>query len=586
MSVQATPGPTTGADSQGRRLESWKEIAAYLGRDVTTVRRWEKREGLPVRRLHHSRLGSVYAYTTELDAWRNGRAASAATSGAEANQAPPQTVRYVWTIITLAALGLVLVSAWLWHRRSTERARSASSQIRSLAVLPLENLSGDPAQDYLADGMTEALIGRLSGIHDLRVISRTSVMRFKNPQVSAPAIAKTLGVDAIVEGSVTREGNHIRVTAQLIRAATDDHLWSEAYDRQLSDALALESDLAQTIAEKVEVTVSGEEHERLTAAHPIAPEVYENYLQGWHQLDESNDKAGFEKSVTYFQNAVNKDPTFAPAYIGLASAYNYLGSNFVGDPPDPAMQKEMTAAQKALQLDPNLADAHNLLGDVAQRRWQWADAEAEYKRALELSPNNAHAHVGFAWWLLFHGRTDEALARERRALELDRFSVDGTNLGWMLFEARRYDEALRELGGVLAVRPNDPVALWDLGIVFMDKNQPGAAIPVLEKAVSASKASPGIIGSLARAYAQAGRRSDALRLLAELKRRRKAGFVPAGPFVNAYIGLGDKDQAFAWLEQGYKEHSNILRFLKVDPAFDPLRGDPRFADLVRRVGLE
>lgn len=246
----------------------------------------------------------------------------------------------------------------------------------------------------------------------------------------------------------------------------------------------------------------------------------------------------------------------------------------------------MSAAQKALELDPNLAEAHILLGDVYSARWQWADAEAEYKRALELSPNNAYAHAGLAWWLLFHGRTDEAIAWERRARELDPLSIDGVHLGWMLFEARRYDEALRELRSALALQPNDAVALWDLGIVFMDQNQSGGAIPVLEKALSASNRSVGIVGSLAKAYAQAGRRSDALRLLGELKRRRKAGFVPAGPFVNAYIGLGDKDQVFTWLEQGYEEHSNILRFLKVDPAFDPLRGDPRFADLLRRVGLD
>lgn len=584
---------TTPPDRPEGRLDSWKEIAAYLDRDVTTVQRWEKREAMPVHRHLHDKRGSVYALAPELDAWIQSRrqhleeeeeekgpdAAAAPGDGAPRAKVP---ARY-WVVLAGLAVLAVLAIAYIMSRGRADRA--AQPKIRSLAVLPLKNLSGDPGQEYLADGMTEALIGRLAQIHDLRVISHTSVMRFKNPQVSVPEIAKTLGADAIVEGSVTREGNRIRVTAQLIRGATDEHFWSETYDRELRDALALESDVAQTIAEKVEVTVTGKEQERLTAVRPVAPEVYESYLQGWYELNNGENKSDFEKSVTYFQNAVDQDPTFAPAYVGLTNAYNQLGSNFVGDPPDPAIEKEMSAAQKALELDPNLADAHIALADVQMARWQWAGAEVEYKRALELSPNNANAHAGLAWWLLFHGRADEAMALERRARELDPLSIDGVHLGWMLFEGRRYDEALRELRSALAVQPNDAVALWDLGIVFMDQNQPEGAIPVLEKALSASNRSVGIIGSLAKAYAQAGRRSDALRLLAELKRRRKAGFVPAGPFVNAYIGLGDKDEAFAWLEQGYKEHSNILRLLKVDPAFDPLRGDPRFADLLRRVGL-
>jgi tetratricopeptide (TPR) repeat protein len=379
----------------------------------------------------------------------------------------------------------------------------------------------------------------------------------------------------------TNRGAGARLSCVVVDGPAEVHCFP-----RLAQGAGSESDVAQTIAEKVEVTVTGEEQERLTAARPVAPEVYESYLQGWYKLNNRDNKSDIEKSVTYFRNAVNRDPTFARAYVGLANAYNQLGSNFVGDPPDPAIQKELDAARKALELDPNLADVHILLGEVQSARWQWADAEAEYKRALELSPNNAHAHSDLAWWLLFHGRTDEALAWERRARELDPLSTDGANLGWMLFEARRYEEALRELRSFLAVRPNDSVALWDLGIVLMDENQPQAAIPVLEKAVSSSSGSPGIIGSLARVYAQGGRRQDALRLLAELNGRRRAGFVPAGPFVNVYIGLGDKDRAFTWLGQGYREHSNILRLLKVDPAFDPLRGDPRFANLLHRVGLD
>ena len=492
-----------------------------------------------------------------------------------------------WGRRWLAAAGVavvgLLVIAYVTYRGRTEH--SARPKIKSLAVLPLKNLSGDPAQEYLADAMTEALIGRLSGIHDLRVISHTSVMRFRVPQDSAPEIAKMLGVDALVEGSVLKVGNRIRVTAQLIRGATDEHFWSETYDRELGDALTLQSELAQSIAKKVEVSVTGEEHQRLTAARPVAPEVYESYLKGRFALGKSNSRAGIEESIGYFQDAVNRDPTFAPAYLGLASAYSELGTVFIGVPPQETRPKVISAARRALELDPDLAEAHVLLAGVQQEQWHWAEAEAGYRRALELNPNDAAAHAGLAWWMLCQGRLDEALAWTQRGRELDPLSVSGTNIGWILFQSRRYEEAASELRSVLAVHPDNATALFFLGFVLVANNQPEDAIQVLEKAASVSNRSPGVIGVLIRAYAHAGRRSNALQLLAELKRRREAGYVPAGAFVNAYLGLGENDQAFAWLEQAYKEQSNILQFLKVHPFFDPIRGDPRFADLVRRVGL-
>ena len=579
-----------------KRLDSWKEIAAYLNRDVTTVQRWEKREAMPVHRHVHDKRGSVYALTDELDGWiqRRRLPVDEPEEKPEAEMPPPTQVvpsdlstmaapktRPWFALAIIICICLAAAGTWLVFRHRA--TATVEPRIRSLAVLPLQNLSGDPAQEYLADGITEALIGRLASIHDLRVISHTSVIRFKNPQISVPEIARTLGVDAVVEGSVIREGDRIRVTAQLIRGATDTHFWSETYDRELRDALNLESELAQSIAQKVEVTVTGEEQQRLSSVRPVAPEVYESYLKGGFALGQRS-KAGANQSIPYFEDALKRDPTFAPAYVGLAQAYTNLGTILSGVSPEATRPKVIGFARKALALDPNLVEAHVALAFVLQEEWQWTEAETEYRRALELNPNNAEAYQWFALWLVCQGRTDEAVASIQRARALDPIGVSGGSVAWILFQAHRYDDAIRESKSALAIQPDNAGDLTGLGFALIANNQPVDAIPGLEKAVSLS-GSPAAIGVLIRAYAHAGRRDDALRLLAELKRRRKAGYIPAGAFVNAYLGLGDNEQAFYWLEQAYKEQSNILQFLKTHPYFDPIRNDPRFGDLVRRVGL-
>jgi len=536
-----------------------------------------------------------YRFLAALEVQPTGTPASVANSKTELAQAgkatggstprlkekfPSSGMRMLIGGITVLAFA---VSALVLHRANGAK-HSSQPAIRSLAVLPLKNLSGDSAQDYLADGMTEALIGRLAGIHDLRVISRTSAMQFKNTQLSVPEIAKTLHVDAIVEGSVIRDGNRIRVHAQLIRASTDEHFWSEAYDREPQDVLALQSDVAQSIARKVEVTITGEEHARLQAARSVAPEVYDLYLKG--RFGRNNSKTELEKGIAYFEEAIQKDPTFAPAYVGLADAYDNLGTVFVGAPPAEARLKEISAAQKALEIDPEIVEAHVLRAHVLQRRWQWSEAESEYKRAMELNPNDVAANRGFALWLLCQGHSEEAVVWVRRARELDPLGAARSSVGYILFEARHYDEAVQVLREVLATRPDDAGAHWYLGFSLIAEERAKEAIPLLEKAVSLTDRGPGAIGVLIRAYAHAGRRDEALKLLQELKKRSQTGYVPSGAFVNAYLGLGDNEQAFVWLERACEEQSNILQFLKVHPFFDPLRGDPRFTDLLRRVGLD
>jgi TolB-like protein/tetratricopeptide (TPR) repeat protein len=587
MSLEATPAPSNLADMRGRRLESWKEIAVYLGRDITTVRRWEKSEGLPIHRLHHRKLGSVYAYITELDAWRKkrARAESAQTSAAPAVTPEVRAPISARTAIALAILLVALTAISIWVVRARkQRAVGPAVAIQSLAVLPLANFSGSPDQDYLSDGMTEALIARLAAIHGLRVISRTSAMQFKSTRKSLPAIGKELNVDAVIEGSVLRVGDKVRVTVQLIRASTDEHLWAATYDRELRDAMALQSDLTHDIARHIEVAVSGAQTGSTAPPRVVAPDVYEAYLKGRFALHQGT-RAGLEEALQHFQTAIDADNTFAPAYAGMAAAYSNLGTVFFATPAADARPKGLAAARKALELDPGLTEARVLLATALQRDWQWAEAEAEYKRAIELSPSDPGAHAGLANWLACQGRTDEALVWARRAQELDPLAFHGVQVGEVLFFSRRYEEAIRELRTGLTVEPNDSGALWLLGFALTGAEQHDEAISTLEKAATLSDRSPAVLGVLVRAYAHGGRRNDALRIVDELNQRRKKGYVPAAAFLNAYLGLGETEEAFKWLERAAGERSNIMQFLKVHPVFDSLRSDPRFAEFVRKTNL-
>jgi TolB-like protein/tetratricopeptide (TPR) repeat protein len=448
----------------------------------------------------------------------------------------------------------------------------------------MQNFSGNPEQDYLSDGMTEALIARLSTIHGLRVISRTSAMQFKGTRKSVPAIGKELNVDAVIEGSVLRSGDKIRVTVQLIRADTDEHLWAETYDRELRDVLALQSDVTHGIAGHIETAVTGPQRSSPVLSRAVAPDVYETYLKGRFALNKGS-RAGLDEALQYFQTAISADSTFAPAHAGLAATYSDLGTVFYGVPPSEARPKSLVAARKALELDPELAEAHELLADALQEDWHWEEAETEYKRAIELSPSDDGAYAGFASWFLCQGRTQEALSWARRAQELDPLALHGVQVGWILFHARRYDEAIRELRTVLTIKPESPFALWFLGFALIGAEQFDEAIRVLEKIASLSDRNSAVLGVLVRAYARGGHRTEALRVLGELQRRRQKGYVPPAAFLNAYLGLGDTEEAFAWLERAAEERSNIVKFLKVHPFFDSIRGDPRFAQYLRRANL-
>ena len=482
-----------------------------------------------------------------------------------------------------AALLLLLVAGFLVYRNIGAGGKKQTA-IKSLAVLPLKNLSGDASQDYLADGMTEALIGRLAGIHDLRVISRTSVMRYKDTKEALPEIAKTLGVDAIVEGSVIRDGNRIRVHAQLIRAATDEHFWSEAYDRELSDVLTLQSDVAHSIAQKVEVTITGEEHARLSSARTVDPEAYEAYLKGRYYWNKRTADS-VPKAAHYFEQAISKDPGYSSAYSGLADCNSGLAwHGFIS--PAEVLPKAYAAAQKAVEIDPQSAEAHASLALVLNHKWDWAGAEVEFKRALKLNPQHANAHHWYGDYLSIQGRHDEALVEAKRALELDPLNLMiGTWVGLRYYLARRYDGAIEQSRNTVDLDPNFAAAHLILGESYVQQGRHKEGLDELQKAASLSGDSPLYKAQVGVGLALAGKKKEALRAIRELQDISGKRYVSPYGVAQIYAALNDREQTYKWLDTAYRDRAVWMSYLVVDPVFDSIRSEDRFRDLLQRVGL-
>jgi TolB-like protein/DNA-binding winged helix-turn-helix (wHTH) protein/Tfp pilus assembly protein PilF len=484
-------------------------------------------------------------------------------------------------IYLLAALGVLLAIGGMIARQWHSRQRV--TPIRSLAVLPLENLSGDPAEDYLADGITDQLITDLGQLGSLRVISRTSVMQYKGARKPLPQIARELDVDVVTEGTVLKSGNDVRITVRLIDPARDKRLWAKAYEGSFSDVLVLGDEVARSIADQIRFKLTSEQEALLRRDRVVDPEAYEDYLKG-HYFWNKRDRGDLEKAITYFQKAIERDPKYALAHAGLAQSYVLLAGRDLPERDTVALAE--AEAKRALELDPSLAEAQATLGLIAENhRWEFGEAERRYKLVTELHPNYATGHHWLGEAYLVAGRFPEALAELQRAHELDPLSLMiSADAGSVFCFARQYDKCLDQLGHILDIDPNFAGAHEWRALAYEGKGMFPEAL-LENQAATRGDHTPRALALLAHAYARSGDQLEAHRLVRELNKRSAREYVNPWDFALVYAGLGDKQATLSWLEKSYQARSPEMINLKIDLCFDLLRSDNRFQDLMRRIGL-
>lgn len=488
----------------------------------------------------------------------------------------------VIVLCALFALGLVA-----WTMRQYFQAKAAVLPIRSVAVLPLDNLSGDPSEEFFADGMTDQLTTDLAKVGSLRVVSRTSVMQYKGAKKGLPEIARELNVDAIVEGSVTRSGQRVRVTAQLVQARTDQHLWAETYDRDLGDILKLQDEVARSIAQQVRAQLSPTQQDQLRSAQPVNAAAYDAYLRGrLYFVNEFTKPDSLKKAQHYFEESLRKDPDFALAYAGLADTYVYLA--FAGAlPRDQAYRSAKQSLAKALELDDSIGEAHDTLGELSwEFDWDRDTADREFNRAIALAPSYSCAHEDRAIFLAATGRRAEALAEIAKIDQLDYSFSAAHSESQAYFDLRDYPRLIDASKRALLLDANDWSQHYNLGVGYEGTGKLQEAISEYQKAMEMSGGSPGPAVALAHAYAAVGRKAEAAKILHDLQRKLKG--TSASPYTMAtiYAALGENDRAFEFLDKAYSEKSlGIPSSLRSDFLLDSLRPDPRFQDLLQRIGL-
>src|SRR5438876_8371072 len=501
-----------------------------------------------------------------------------------ADELPKKSARsraWVYVIIIAGAISIALF--FIWRYTSSKLSGNVELPAKSIAVLPFENLSGNPENAYFTDGIQEEILMRLAKVADLKVVSRTSTVRYKRSPENLREIATQLGVANVLEGSVQRTADRVHVNVQLIKAASDTHLWAEAYDRKLTDIFAVESEIAAKIADALQARLTAPERDAIAAQPTQNTEAHQLYLKGrylWNRRTGEN----LKKALAYFQLATEKDPNYALAYVGVADAYSVMPAYSAGSPQD-CLPRARAAAQRALELDEMLAEAHASLAYALFHYFEFAASTKEFERAIELNPNYATAHQWYARTnLLMTGQFDRAIAEMKRAVELDPVSpMFHAELGGVYMMARRYDEAIEQLRDTVEMDPEFYWAHRFLGLALELKGATAEAIAEYQKAFELSD-DPTVLAFIAHAEANTGRQNEARAILAKLTEMSKTRYVSAYSFAVIHLALGEKDQALDWLEKDARERTAFeINFIKVDPFLDPLRGDPRFEALVSRI---
>jgi TolB-like protein/Tfp pilus assembly protein PilF len=604
------------------RLESWGEIASYLRREIRTVQRWEKYQGLPVRRLQIGKLGSVYAFRSELDKWyrerqpsvengeengehaeNNGIAANvvisadtnqdqAHTAGSSGNELPPQPRRVTRLHITITLLALLVLAvvtpAFYFLRSGHSPVRSASGKIR-LVVLPFANLSGDSQQDYFSAGLTDEMITQLGRLDPERlgvIAAETSKISAQKPIAE---LGRTLDVQYALEGSVRRGGNEVRINVQLIQVSDQTHIWANTYTGDLRDILRVQDEVAAAVASQIRVALpvgaGGVFDLKAKSAREVNPEAYDAYLRG--RLYWTN-RGDLHKGIAAYQQAVEKDPNYALAYAGLARAYALLGQVPYDDmAPIDAKPKAREAAEHALQLDPQLGEAHSVLANVSfSYDWDFAAAEHEFQRAFTLNPNDATAHLWFSHYNMMRNHLPVALQENSRTLDLDPASpLFNTVRAEIYYNSRQYDLAINQASHTVEQYPTYWLTYIWLGSAFREKKMYAEALQQFSEARKLSSDHPAILALYGHTLALAGDRAGARKTLADLHLLAQSRYVSSLYFAAIYTGLGEKSTALDWLDKAYRERNDRLLYLNVDPMADPLRSEPRFQKLMKRLNL-
>jgi TolB-like protein/DNA-binding winged helix-turn-helix (wHTH) protein/Flp pilus assembly protein TadD len=484
-----------------------------------------------------------------------------------------------WALIALCAGVLLIVSLIAWS------AHKSAGAPASLVVLPLENLSGDPNQDYFADGMTDDLIANLAKIRSLRVISRSTAMAYKGTRRPLSQIARELHVDAVVEGTVLRAGDRVRITAELVQVSSDHHLWADTYESQMGDVLALQNRVSSAIVNEIRINLTPGDRERLAGSPSVRPEAYENYLKGRYYWNKRTNQS-LAKAIGYFGQAVQQDSRYALAYAGLADSYSILGATIYGSVSTlEAAGKAKEAAEKALALDPQMAEAQTSLATVKfNYGWDWSGAESDFRRAIQLDPNYATAYQRYSLYLMAMGRVQSSLEQIDRARQLDPLSISiNFSDGWRLYLARQYAKAAQQLRDTLEMDPSNGLVHLILGQTYEYMGNTEAALTEFREAARLSPGTPLMTAGLAAAYARSGNRPEALKLLASLSVQAQHEYVSPYYIAVVYAALGESNQALDWLDKAYADRSNGMVFLKMDPDLDPLRGNPRFKAIQKKL---